>query len=548
MTAKITGWHSDPFGRHQWRYFSLDGKPTRLVSTAGKRSHDEVGGSPRWSVAPTKASPGPVAPHLPDASPRGTTLPGPDPLVPSTATPVYALRRGWRPDPYGRHEARYFSLDGKPTRLVSDAGKTSHDAAGPGMRPLLVSTAAASDHATGGGHQEHRPAGPEVARPVANDGVEPQQETDLSSSDSPVVGNPSGSAMNASEPRSTSERTPSLTAPPPRIAEQDNSASPVPIARESPTDAGSEGRKRFVLTGATCAAVALVTALVATLGPSGNGAPRRSTGAVSSTTATKTSVPASSRSVAPTTASTAVPSSTTPSTSATTTTLHTTATTETPTTRAAATTPAATTTRATTTTHPTTTTSSSTKPGSSVPVTTSPAQTRAATTTSTTEPESAPVTSFGNGTYEVGSQIVAQTYRAAGGTDCYWARLSSLGGTANDIIADNDALGPAIVTIAPSDAAFESDGCGTWSPVPTSGPEATAMGDGTWAVGTDIVAGTYQATSTGSCYWARLSSFSGAGAAIIANGDAAPGPFTVTINPTDVGFLSSGCGEWTLVS
>jgi hypothetical protein len=142
---------------------------------------------------------------------------------------------------------------------------------------------------------------------------------------------------------------------------------------------------------------------------------------------------------------------------------------------------------------------------------------------------------------------VAQTYRAAGGTGCDWGRLSSFGGTANDVIADNDALGPAIVTIAPSDAAFESEGCGTWSPAPTSGPEASTMGDGTWAVGTDIVAGTYQATSTGSCYWARLSSFSGSADAIITDGDAAPGPFTVTISPSDVGFLSSGCGEWTLL-
>jgi Protein of unknown function (DUF2510) len=35
--------------------------------------------------------------------------------------------RGWHPDPYGVHERRYFSLDGWPTRLVSDGGRTSHD-------------------------------------------------------------------------------------------------------------------------------------------------------------------------------------------------------------------------------------------------------------------------------------------------------------------------------------------------------------------------------------------------------------------------------------
>lgn len=147
----------------------------------------------------------------------------------------------------------------------------------------------------------------------------------------------------------------------------------------------------------------------------------------------------------------------------------------------------------------------------------------------------------------MGSQIVAQTYRAPGGTGCYWARLSSASGGVNDIIADDDAVGPAIVTVAPSDAAFESNDCGTWSPAPTSGPQMTSMGDGTWAVGIDIVAGTYQATSTGSCYWARLSSFSGASDAIIADGDAAPGQFTVTISPADIGFLTSDCGQWTLV-
>lgn len=33
----------------------------------------------------------------------------------------------WRPDPYGIHEFRFFSADGKPTLLVMDGGKTSYD-------------------------------------------------------------------------------------------------------------------------------------------------------------------------------------------------------------------------------------------------------------------------------------------------------------------------------------------------------------------------------------------------------------------------------------
>src|SRR5580698_5188440 len=35
--------------------------------------------------------------------------------------------RGWHPDPFGAHELRFFSDDGKPTLLVSDGGTTSHD-------------------------------------------------------------------------------------------------------------------------------------------------------------------------------------------------------------------------------------------------------------------------------------------------------------------------------------------------------------------------------------------------------------------------------------
>lgn len=33
----------------------------------------------------------------------------------------------WQPDPYGLHELRFFSADGKPTLLVMDGGRTSYD-------------------------------------------------------------------------------------------------------------------------------------------------------------------------------------------------------------------------------------------------------------------------------------------------------------------------------------------------------------------------------------------------------------------------------------
>ena len=41
----------------------------------------------------------------------------------------------WQPDPYGAHEFRFFSADGKPTLLVMDGGKTSYDRPPTAARP-----------------------------------------------------------------------------------------------------------------------------------------------------------------------------------------------------------------------------------------------------------------------------------------------------------------------------------------------------------------------------------------------------------------------------
>ena len=71
---------------------------------------------------------------------------------------------------------------------------------------------------------------------------------------------------------------------------------------------------------------------------------------------------------------------------------------------------------------------------------------------------------FGNGTHLVGTDLEPGTYRAEAGLDgCYWERLSGLGGELEDIIA-NDMVdeGSTIVTIAPMDRAFSSEGCGRW--------------------------------------------------------------------------------------
>jgi hypothetical protein len=71
----------------------------------------------------------------------------------------------------------------------------------------------------------------------------------------------------------------------------------------------------------------------------------------------------------------------------------------------------------------------------------------------------------GDGTYMVGTDIKPGTYHttgAVGGSlgNCYFARLSST--NTSDIIDNNNSTGPMTVTIASSDAAFETSGCESW--------------------------------------------------------------------------------------
>ncbi len=153
-------------------------------------------------------------------------------------------------------------------------------------------------------------------------------------------------------------------------------------------------------------------------------------------------------------------------------------------------------------------------------------------------------TTFSDGTFLVGRNIAAGTYKTSGGPDCYWARLSGLSGSLSDIIANDLPQGQSIVTISPNDVAFTSDGCGTWVPAPTVGPQATSFGDGTFAVGIDIAPGTYITPGGVNCYWARLSGFGGTLGEIITN-DLPQGQAIVSIDPTDKGFTSDGCGTWT---
>lgn len=79
-------------------------------------------------------------------------------------------------------------------------------------------------------------------------------------------------------------------------------------------------------------------------------------------------------------------------------------------------------------------------------------------------------------------------------------------------------------------------------PAPTA--DAGSFGDGTHAIGSDIQPGTYRGEGGGLCYWERLSGFGGTFEEIIANGAAEENP-VVTVEASDVGFETQGCGNWT---
>ncbi len=69
----------------------------------------------------------------------------------------------------------------------------------------------------------------------------------------------------------------------------------------------------------------------------------------------------------------------------------------------------------------------------------------------------------GDGTYQMGVDIQPGTYRSQGGDSCYWERLRGLSGSSADIIANGAGTGPQVVQIAPSDVAFKTQHCSTWT-------------------------------------------------------------------------------------
>lgn len=156
--------------------------------------------------------------------------------------------------------------------------------------------------------------------------------------------------------------------------------------------------------------------------------------------------------------------------------------------------------------------------------------------------------SFGNGTWRVGVDIPAGTYRSinAASASCYWERLSGFGGNLAAIVANDIDGGVRLVTIGASDLGFRSNGCALWVAVTGSiRPDPSADFDvGVFLVGTEVAPGLWRsASTTRSCYWERLTGFGGTSAERITN-DIGDGPRIVAIAATDQGFSSSGCAPW----
>jgi len=193
----------------------------------------------------------------------------------------------------------------------------------------------------------------------------------------------------------------------------------------------------------------------------------------------------------------------------------------------------------------TTTSSTSSSTSSTTSTSTSSTTSTTASTTTTTVGTPAPIT-FGDGTYHVGTDIPAGTYRTrVNSPGCVWTRLSGWSGQPSDIIKRGTTDVTVVVTILSTDAGFTTQQCGTFtsdlSAITSS--QTADFGGGTYIVGTDIAPGTWRtSTLAGPCFWERLNAF-GSPTDVITT-DLSNGPAVVTISPTDKGFYTENC-TWT---
>ncbi len=163
-----------------------------------------------------------------------------------------------------------------------------------------------------------------------------------------------------------------------------------------------------------------------------------------------------------------------------------------------------------------------------------------------------PASQFDDGTYRVGTDIVPGTYIVSEPKPgvCRWRRVSDFTWTSGTLV-EKVSIGRTIVTILETDVGFASINCGRWEMLQEDVEEASqavvaaAFGDGSYVVGQHIAPGTYVALprNNSSCTWSRMSRFTGDGEDTIAQGKS-NGRWLVTIDATDAGFITLGCGRW----
>ena len=189
--------------------------------------------------------------------------------------------------------------------------------------------------------------------------------------------------------------------------------------------------------------------------------------------------------------------------------------------------------------------------------TTAPLPTSTSTTTSSSSTTSTTTTtipgSFTTGMKVVGgSGIAAGRYLTTSASDsCYWARLSGFGGTNQEIITNAIInVSRTIVDISASDLGFTSSRCGSWVPLSSVNLIPSVISDGVWVVGSEMAAGTWSSSNSGSdsCYWARVRGFGGTNQEIISNYFGSSASLLVTVSSSDTGFTTTRCGTWTKIS
>ena len=159
-----------------------------------------------------------------------------------------------------------------------------------------------------------------------------------------------------------------------------------------------------------------------------------------------------------------------------------------------------------------------------------------------------------DGLFLVGIEVAPGRYRATTPETCTFERRSEFSGEYFDgnRYIDEGSAGRsrvlAIVDIEPTDAGFESAGCAWSADLTPASRLGQPFGDGTHVVGSEVAPGRYRARPSGStCSWTRLSKFGGSygnDTGVVGRWWVRGRSAVVDIAPTDVGFLSEGCGTW----